>query len=182
MLLAGLPALQRLHITAAYCRLEGQGEGGSAAGGQGPEGAAAQEEDEGGSGEAFSDAQGRRWVRRQRRVPVERPGSKRSESWHDAWWQPDVLAALQVRCAAHVRRAGLSGCCAVAYAGRPPYRVTRSSSPPPACGGACAQAMFGPGDASVMHWRVDAYNVPGWVAIRPDNPATFDLELEYRRG
>eukprot|EP00887_Chlorella_sp_A99_P007259 scaffold2.g7259.t1 len=71
-LLAALPALQRLALRCAFCRMPGPP----------PE------------GRALELADGRRFAGSVERVPVQRPGHRRPAEWYEAWWQADVQAAL----------------------------------------------------------------------------------------
>lgn len=228
VLLAGLPELRRLRITAAFCRLElplGLGRAGPAGGSSGAAGAAAagsagaeeahtlaaqqqqqqpharqelaahwDEEDEHGRREVVADTQGRWWLRSDRRVPVERAGSRRGEGWYSAWWQPDVQAALTVR-AAHALLAG--GVCPVAAGRGLGLRCTCGDEQCGTLGSGwqsnnsdshdevrarprALQSTFGENDPSILRYRADTANVQGWINIRPALPQTFDLELLYR--
>lgn len=104
VLLAGLPMLSSLRVTAAYCRLEKrQGPEAGAVGAQGgaSDGAAGSgvhsHGDEDGSSRVVCDGRERWWQLREQRIPVDRPGSRRGEEWYGAWWHRDVQHSLEVR-------------------------------------------------------------------------------------
>ena len=72
-LLAALPALRRLVLRIAFCRMPGAEAG--------PEDAMAA---------PLVLPDGRRFAASLQRVPVQRPGQRRPAEWYAAWWVPEV--------------------------------------------------------------------------------------------